>query len=320
MNQNSIAIAPTYEKWVDEVLVTDATTQWMAVPNEEEFISYDGKSDTFNLADIITSGMGNYDKTRASGSAYPGGMVTNTWVPYAFQYDRAVKFGLEIDDPDNTQQVVRKENVTKEFTRQSLTPEIELARMNRIYAALAANGTLAASNIKTGAAPTSATIMDSFNQLKAIAGKAAKSMRNILMYMPMEYEELFRPVANNTHNKIGFNQVVVLNGIEYPCTLVNSTPVLSTAAEYLQTVIKINDGKTAGQEAGGIVPDATSKQIHMLAMHMDAPFAVQKIKSIYELGPGKQTEVDGTLILYHQKHGCWVRKNKLATVAALVNT
>lgn len=279
---------------------------------DDSMIQYEG-GETVKIAQLAVSGLGDY-KAATDGSAYPNGSVSLKWVPYTFTMDRAVRFLLGRTDPSDSGFMLTSENVMRTFASKQLVPEQDMYRFNAVYAALLAKTSLA-SHIKPLATALTkdncvSYVTDFFGQIK----EDSNEDQNFVAFMAMKYESLFRSASNSNNNSVQFNKTVTINGVTYKCAMVNDLPIVFVPSSRMQTVIKVNDGRTEGQTAGGIVADATSKGIALIIMSSDAAIALGKVNSIKVISADEQQTSDEATINYHYLYDCWTMDNQLDTV------
>lgn len=312
---NEINYAETYQGFIDEELEAKSATQWM-VPNEDQ-IEYSGGKDV-KIAQLSVSGLGNYSSGAAS--KYPTGSVKLVWVPYTMEMDRAVKFELGRLDPSDSHFMTTTENVTREFSRTQLVPEQDMFRFNRIYSKLKAN-TDYASHIATivKADPTSA-VVTKLKELYTLVKDDSNVEADFVCFISLKNEQAFRDEAKTNNNSIVFGKDITVNGVTYRGMLFNDLPCVFVPSKRLKTVITVLDGRTAGQEAGGIAVDGSSEQIEFLIMNSAAPVAVGKIDSLKVFSADENQTGDETTINYHLLYDLWVLENQIATLAACVRS
>lgn len=307
---NSIEFAEKYQKFIDEELESRSFTQWM-VPNAD-MISYDGGKDV-KIAQLSVSGLGNYDPNAAG--AYPKGSVKLTWKPYTMEMDRAVQFQLGRMTPSDSGWIATTENITKTFARKQLVTEQDLFRFNRVYSSLKASGKWASHSKTLTADLTAADAVSTLMGLFTLCKEDSNEDQDFICFMAAKSEAAFREASKNNHHDIQFGKTVSINGVGYKCMMVNELPVVLVPSRRLQTVIKVNDGRTAGQEQGGIEADTTSKQIEFMMMSSEAAIAIGKVDSLKIVTADLQQTSDETTINYHLLYDCWSLENQLSTVA-----
>ena len=313
---NNIEYAETYQGFIDEELEARSYTQWM-VPNEED-IDYTGGKEV-KIAQLSTTGLGNYDAENAA-AKYPLGAVKLTWVSYLMEMDRAVRFELGRLDPNDSHFMTTAEKVTRNFSRKNLVPEQDIFRFNRIYSKLAAHDTYKTSHIKTlAAADDAASVVTALKLLTTTVKDDSGDDVDFVCFMSMKNEQAFRDASTNNNNAISFGKTVTINGVTYEnCMIVNGLPCVFVPSKRLQTLIKVNDGRAAGQEKGGIEADGASQQIEFLIMNSDAPIACSRIDSLKVFSADENQNGDETTINYHLLYDLWLLENQTVTLAACV--
>nr|WP_319487248.1 hypothetical protein [uncultured Caproiciproducens sp.] len=313
---NQIDYAEVYQGFIDEELEAKSSTQWM-VPNDDQ-IEYSGGKDV-KIAQLSVSGLGNYGSSSAS--KYPNGSVKLEWVPYTMEMDRAVKFELGRLDPNDSHFMTTTENVTREFSRKQLVPEQDMFRFNRIYSQLAASTAYKTSHIaRVAKADPVSAVVTALKSLYTITKDDSGEDADFVCFISLKNEQAFRDESKNNNNSITFDKEISVNGVTYRGMMVNDLPCVFVPSKRLQTVIKVLDGRTAGQEAGGIVKDDTSEQIEFLIMNSSAPIAVGKIDSLKVFSADENQTGDETTINYHLLYDLWVMKNQVVTLAACVRS
>ena len=311
---NNIEYAEAYQGFIDEELEAKSSTQWM-VPNDDQ-IDYSGGKDV-KIAQLSVSGLGNYSKSDVN--KYPAGSVKLGWKTYTMEMDRAVKFELGRLDPNDSHFMATTENVTREFARKQLVPEQDVFRFNRIYSKLAASDTYKGTHILNVAAADAATnVVNALKKLSVTVKDDSGDDADFVTFVSLKNEQAFRDESKNTNNSVTFQREISINGVSYRGALLNDMPCIFVPSKRLQTVIKILDGRTSGQEAGGITADSTSEQIEFLTMNSSAPIAVSKIDSLKVFSADENQLGDETMIDYHLLYDLWVLENQISTLAACV--
>ncbi len=314
--ENSIEYTEACQSFIDEELESRSYTQWTVPDNDQ--IDYRGGKDV-KIAQIRVSGLGNYDSKAVN--KYPSGSVELKWIPYTMEMDRAVRFELGRIDPSDSRFIATVENVTRTFAKMKLVPEQDTFRFNRIYSKLAASEIYKNSHILKVPGLTKDNALAALMGLYAVVKDDSGDDTDFVCFMSLRNEKAFRDASNATNNDVTFNHTVEINGVAYNrCIMVNGRPCIFVPSKRLQTAIKINDGRTAGQEAGGIVTDTSSEQIEFLIMSSSAPISVSKIDSLKIFEADENQTGDETMINYHLLYDLWVLENQVATLAACVQS
>ena len=73
---------------------------------------------------------------------------------------------------------------------------------------------------------------------------------------------------------------------------VDSCPIIEVPSARLKTAYVMNDGKTAGQTAGGFVPAVGAKSINWIISAMNAPIAISKTDNMRIFSPDQNQTAD----------------------------
>ena len=313
---NSIEYAEKYQSFIDEELEAGSYTEWMT-PNSEE-VDYSGGKD-IKIATLEVSGLGDYDSTGAAGNKYPNGSVKQVWNSYTMEMDRAIRFELDRMDPSDSGFISTMENIFRVFTKKQLAPEQDIYRFNKLYSTLNADTNWKPTHVSTTTGLTAANAVSTIMGLTNITKDDVGEDMDYIGFIARKNEQAFRDAAKNNNNSITFNNTITINGITYTGVMVvNELPCIFVPSRRLQTTIQINDGRTAGQEAGGISIDPASKQIEFLLTNADGPMAVGKLNSAKQFTADQNQLGDDDLAMFRYIYDCWLLKNKVVTTAACI--
>lgn len=302
--------AKAYQQFIDEELAAFSVTQWM-VPAPGQ-IKYEGGKD-IEIAELSTTGLGDYDATKTDGSAYPNGAVTSTWNAYQLSMDRGVKFALDRTAPSDTGFIATAETVMREFARTQLTKEQDTYRICKLYKAVVA-GPFAAANVIKGAITKANAVSELLKTLTA-AQVSSEQLSGFVAIISQEHRTAFMEAATGTHSTITFGGKAEINGVRYDnVMMVNDLPCLFAPASRMITEIAPNDGRTGGA-TGGIAPGADAKKLNFVVCGTEGPLAVSKIDSLKQFGPDDNQLFDGTAIQARYLYDLFVPKGKAGLIA-----
>ena len=203
--------AKAYQQFIDEELAAASATAWM-IP-EVGKVRFTGGRD-IEISTLSTTGLGDYDATKADGSAYPQGTVTNSWKSYTLSMDRGVKFSLDRTDPNDTGFLVTAENVIREFARNALVKEQDTYRIHRLYALADGDADHKATHI-ISATLTKANAIATVSGLLQTVRDDAEEMDGYVALISHKHKTAFLEAANGTYHDISFGNAVSINGITY---------------------------------------------------------------------------------------------------------
>jgi hypothetical protein len=112
--------------------------------------------------------------------------------------------------------------------------------------------------------------------------------------------------------KVAFTFANGEDAIETQVSSVDGVPLLPVPSARLKTSYVFNDGKTAGQTAGGFTPASGAKDVNWLIMPRIAPIAISKQEAPKIITPELNQDADAWKIAYRKYHDIWVMDNKLA--------
>ena len=103
-------------------------------------------------------------------------------------------------------------------------------------------------------------------------------------------------------------------GIDTQVPSVDGVPIISTPSNRMYTVIKINDGKSGGQEKGGYEKGSSAKNINFFLCPRTTPIAITKQDVMRIFDPITNQKLNAWQMDYRRFHDIWVLDNKLDSV------
>lgn len=302
MSINTLATATLFQNKLDKVAIQEAVTGWMDT-NDGQVI-YNGGAEV-KIPKMSVQGLGDYDRD----SGYQQGGVTLEYETRKMTQDRGRKFQLDPLDVNENNFVTTAAAVMGEFQRMYVVPEIDAYRLSKIAteAITAKKAGMVTYGYTPGAEQTSA-----LRKLK----EGIKAVRNMGYNTPlivhatpdfiMELElELAGKITAVTFSQGGINtQVPSVDGV----------PLISTPSNRMYTAIKINDGKTGGQEQGGYKKGDTAKDINFMILPRTTPIAITKQDIMRIFDPTVNQKLNAWQMDYRRFHDLWVLDNKIDSV------
>ena len=281
---NSIALSKIYTNLLDEVYKNSALT---AVLESDASLARAGaNANEIVIPKLSMSGLADYKRN----SGYVNGDVTLNWETVQFNYERGRMF--QIDDMDNEEtQNVAFGRLAGEFIRTKVVPELDAFRFAK-YAAVtgagAATGTLATGADVIAALRTATSAMDEAE-------------------VPMEDRHLFITPT--------------LLGLVEDMDTTKSKEVLSrfaTITKVPQTrfysAIKLNDGTSSGEEAGGYVKASGAVDLNFEIIHKPATLQFTKHAVPKIISPEQNQDADAWKYGYRNYGLCDTYENKAAGI------
>lgn len=299
---NTLATATNFQKALDVLAVREAVTGWMEANAGQ--VKYTGGAEV-KIPKMSVQGLGDYDRD----NGYLMGSATLEYETKKMTQDRGRKFQLDSMDVDETNFVTTASSVMGEFQRTKVIPEIDAYRLSKI-ATEAINANVAGMvqyGYTPGAANTSAL-------RKVKEGIAA--IRDLGYDGPLVVHatdsfilELELELANKI-STVDFKK----GGIITKVPAVDEVPIIPTPANRLVTAIKLNDGKTSGQEKGGFEKGATAKDINFEIMPLKTPVAISKQDKMRIFDPNTNQKADAWAMDYRRFHDLWILENKVNSI------
>ena len=299
---NTLATATNFQKALDVLAVREAVTGWMEANAGQ--VKYTGGAEV-KIPKMSVQGLGDYDRD----NGYLMGSAALEYETKKMTQDRGRKFQLDSMDVDETNFVTTASSVMGEFQRTMVIPEIDAYRLSKI-ATEAINANVAGMvqyGYTPGAANTSAL-------RKVKEGIAA--IRDLGYDGPLVIHatdsfilELELELANKI-STVNFKK----GGIITKVPAVDEVPIIPTPANRLVTAIKLNDGKTSGQEKGGFEKGATAKDINFEIMPLKTPVAISKQDKMRIFDPNTNQKADAWAMDYRRFHDLWILENKVNSI------
>lgn len=297
---NTLATATLFQETLDKVAMHEALTGWMEA-NAGDVI-YNGGAE-IKIPKMSLQGLGDYDRD----NGYTQGSVTLEYETRKMTQDRGRKFSLDAVDVDETNFVATASTVMGEFQRVHVVPEIDAYRLSKI-----ATDVIAASKagmIEYGYTPAESTILRKMKTgIKKIrdAGYNGDLIIHATGDVMLELEMFLSTKMQTATISIG--------GIDLTVPAIDKCAIIETPQNRMYTSIKMNDGKTAGQEVGGYAKGATAKDINFMIIPKPGAIAVSKQDKMRIFDPNTNQKADAWAMDYRRFHDVWTKDNTLPLI------
>ena len=296
MAVNTLAYAQIFQQELDRQVVAKATTGWME--GNAGLVIYQG-GNTVKVPKLTLDGMGNYD--RALGFA--PGSATLAYETLTMGQDRGRTFSLDAMDVNETNFVASASTLMGEFQRTMVIPEIDAYRYSKI-ASLAIAGNRASGGYTPAVADVLTKLRADIAAIQDVIGAQPLviTMSTATLNVLEGSSELVRQLNVGT----------LQSGVDltYSVKTIDECPIVEVPSARLKTAYVFNDGKTAGQEAGGFVPAVGAKSINWIICAQNAPIAVSKTDKIRIFDPNTNQNADAWKIDYRKYHDIWIPDNQ----------
>ena len=281
---NSIALSKIYTNLLDEVYKNSALT---AVLESHASLARAGaNANEIVIPKLSMSGLADYKRN----SGYVNGDVTLNWETVQFNYERGRMF--QVDDMDNEEtQNIAFGRLAGEFIRTKVVPELDAFRFAK-YAAVtgagAATGTLATGAEVIAALRTATSNMDEAE-------------------VPMEDRHLFI-----TPTLLGLVEDLDTNKSKE--VLSRFATITKVPQTRFYSAIKLNDGTSSGEEAGGYVKASGAVDLNFEIIHKPATLQFTKHAVPKIISPEQNQDADAWKYGYRNYGLCDTYENKAAGI------
>ena len=281
---NSIALSKIYTNLLDEVYKNSALT---AVLESDASLARAGaNANEIVIPKLSMSGLADYKRN----SGYVNGDVTLNWETVQFNYERGRMF--QVDDMDNEEtQNIAFGRLAGEFIRTKVVPELDAFRFAN-YAAVtgagAATGTLATGADVIAALRTATSAMDEAE-------------------VPMEDRHLFI-----TPTLLGLVEDLDTNKSKE--VLSRFATITKVPQTRFYSAIKLNDGTSSGEEAGGYVKASGAVDLNFEIIHKPATLQFTKHAVPKIISPEQNQDADAWKYGYRNYGLCDTYENKAAGI------
>lgn len=142
---NTLGYAPILEKLIDQATKQGATSSWME--NNAGQIQYTGGKE-IKIPVRNLDGLGDYGRTDGSvDGMYPTGNINLEWITYTLEQDRGKQFRLDRMDNDESAFNLAMEDITVQFAKNHVIPELDAYRYSKIATQSGLDGTSTTENL-----------------------------------------------------------------------------------------------------------------------------------------------------------------------------
>ncbi|MBQ4226416.1 MAG: hypothetical protein II773_05085 [Oscillospiraceae bacterium] len=281
---NSITLAKKYTALLDEVYKESAVT---AVLESDSSLARAGaNANEIVIPKLAMDGLADYSRN----SGYVDGDVTLTWETAAYNYERGRMFTVDNMDNAETQNTAFG-RLAGEFVRTKAVPEMDAFRFAE-YASATGVGA-ASADLSTGAAAVAAirTAVSAMDEAEVPA-------EGRILFITPTLKGLIDDMDTTKSKAVfaGFEQVITVPQTRF------------------YTKIKLNDGVTSGETAGGYAKASDGKNINFMIVHKAAVLQFTKHALPKIIPPALNPDADAWKYGYRSYGLCSVYANKTAGI------
>ena len=281
---NNIAKFKKYIDLLDEVYKVNAKTS--ILDGDNTLVRAGANADEIIIPKMTLDGLADYSRN----SGYVNGDVTLTNETVKFNYDRGRAFTVDAMDNEETAGIAFGK-LSSEFIRTKVVPEVDAFRL-ATYAGISgissATGTLASGNDALTALVTAVSKMDD--------DEVAEEGR-VLFITPTLYNLILNADIYKSKEIMGrFSSVVTVPQSRF------------------YTAIKLADGTTGGETAGGFTKAEDAKDINFMIIQKGAILQYPKHVVNKVVSPEENQTSDGWKFFYRSYGLADVYENKVAGI------
>ena len=306
---NSINYAAVFNRILDEVFYIMPRTMWMENTNPE--LVWTGGRE-IKIPKLSMQGLGNMNGYKA-----PDGDLTLAYETNVLQWYRGRNFAIGRYEMDETNMALTVNNALRVFLRQHVTPEIDRLRITTLAQNAADYG---ASHVTAQATADITTA----NILGLLLADIAKVQNRI-----GEDEQLYIQISTSLKSLLEQSDKITkylnvrdfqIRSANLKLQALNDQYLMGTPSSYLNAVVAMNDGRTAGQTVGGVTYTNLGPGVNWIVSARPVADAVARPQVTKVIDPDANQEGEFWKIMFSVYHGCWVFDNKADGVQVNMDT
>lgn len=291
---NTIATATLFQNNLDKAAAQQALTGWMET-NAGQVI-YKGGSEV-KIPKLDMDGLADYDRK----NGFTQGGINFSYQTREMKYDRGRAFDFDELYVDETNFVVTASTVMGEFQRLKVVPEIDAIRLSKLSQYAIEHD----KNVLYGYTPAKTTVVDKIKE--GITTLKKKHFTDgLICYVTYGVQTL---VSQYYGEKLAA-ATFAINGVDTRVPSIDGVPLIATPDEYMVTNIKLNDGKSSGEEAGGFEKASDGLDVNFQIVAKQVPIAIQKTDNMRIFSPKVNQRARAWGMDYRKFHDLWVLDNK----------
>ena len=281
---NSIALSKIYTNLLDEVYKNSALT---AVLESDASLARAGaNANEIVIPKLSMSGLADYKRN----SGYVNGDVTLNWETVQFNYERGRMF--QVDDMDNEEtQNIAFGRLAGEFIRTKVVPELAAFTFAK-YAAVTGAGTA------TGTLATGADVIAALRTATSSMDEAEVPMEDRHLFITPTLLGLVEDLDTNKSKEV----------------LSRFATITKVPQTRFYSAIKLNDGTSSGEEAGGYVKASGAVDLNFEIIHKPATLQFTKHAVPKIISPEQNQDADAWKYGYRNYGLCDTYENKAAGI------
>ena len=306
---NSINYAAIFNRILDEKFYIMPRTLWME--NTDPSIQWTGGKE-IKIPYLEMDGLGDMQGYKA-----PDGDLALDWETKVLQWYRGRNLAIGRYEVDMTNFALTVSNALRVQLRQHVIPEVDRLRIARLAQAALGYG-------MTSVTAQASSSITTANILGLLLDDIAKIQDKI-----GEDEQLYIQISTRVKNLLQQSKEITryLNVRDFSirnATLrieaINEQYLIGTPSSYMNSVVKVNDGRTAGQTVGGVVFTDLGPGVNWIIAARPAVNAVARPQITKVIDPDMNQEGEFWKIMFSIYHGMWTYDQKADGVLVNIDT
>ena len=283
---NAITKFKKYINLLDEVYKLASVTA--DLDGDSTLVRAGANANEIIIPKISMDGLANYSRN----GGYVGGDVTLTNETVTFNYDRGRSFTVDAMDNEETVGLAFGK-LASEFIRTRVAPEMDAFRL-AAYASTAGISKVSAGATLSSGEAVLAALVAAYNKMDE--DEVPQELRELLI-TPTLYN--LAHAVDTTKSK------EILSGF---------SKIVKVPQSRFYTSVKLNDGTTSGEEAGGFAKAANAKDINFMIIHKPALLQYTKHMVNKVITPEENQTSDGYIFHFRAYGLADVYDNKVAGI------
>lgn len=297
---NVIQTAQKIQITLDKAAQQQLLTGWME-PNASQIIYKGGKE--VKIPKVTSDGLGDYSRADGTGTkGYVGGSVSFSYETKTMSQDRGRKFEVDAMDVDETNFGLSIASFMGEFQKMHVIPEIDAYRISKL--AEVAVKREKDTNLVYGYTPSEKDIVEKIKDgIKVIRENGYNG--DLVIHLTYDAMLKLELAMLNKLSSVDFS----VDGVNTKVPAIDRVPLIETPQNRMYTEVKLLDGVTKGQEAGGYVKGDNAMDINFIICPRTTPIAVSKQDNMKIFEPKDNQDADAWKAAYRRYHDIWVKDN-----------
>ena len=278
---NNITLFKKYIDLLDEVYKQASLTS--VLDSDGALAQQGANANEIIIPKISMDGLADYSRS----GGYTAGDITLTNETVKFNYDRGRKFTVDAMDNEETMGVAFGK-LASEFIRTQVVPELDAFR----FATVSGKEGI---GVKTGTLANGSAVIEALRESISVQDEAEVPMENRYLFITPTLYGMIQDLDTNKSRE----------------ALNRFAQIIQVPQTRFYTAVKLNDGKTAGEIAGGFEKAADGAEINFIVISKPALMQYTKHTVTKTITPEQNQDSDGYMFFYRSYGLTDVYENKV---------